>query len=97
MPNVGVDNLKPGMVLAKPVSKGNMVVLGEGTVLTEAWISRISDMGIEQIFIDGPAVQPIPKEEALAKLDARFLGVLDKPHMGEIKIIVKEHIEGLYA
>ena len=89
MPSVTVDNLKPGMVLAKPLSKGNMVILGEGTVLTEAWISRIVDIGIEQIAIDGQSEQAIPKEEALARLDSRFKNVLDKPHMAEIKKIVK--------
>lgn len=97
MPNISVDNLKPGMKLAKPLSKGNMVILGEGTELTEAWISRIGDMGIEQVFIDGPVIQPIPLEQALSELDERFRGVLDKPHMSEIKRITKEHIEGLYA
>jgi hypothetical protein len=97
MASVTVDNLKPGMILAKPLAKGNMVILGEGTVLSEAWISRIADMGIEQIFIEGPSEQPMPKEEALARLDARFRGVLDKPHMSDIKKIIKEHIEGLYA
>jgi hypothetical protein len=84
------------MKLAKPLSKGSMIILGEGTVLSEAWISRISDMGCERVFIDGPSEQPIPMEEALAALDARFRGVLDKPHMREIKEIVQEHIEGLY-
>ncbi|MCX5853660.1 MAG: hypothetical protein NTZ24_03565 [Deltaproteobacteria bacterium] len=97
MPGVSVDSLQPGMILAKPLSKGTMVIMGEGTVLSEALISRIAGMGIERIFIDGPSEQPIPIEEALAALDARFRGVLDKPHMSEIKKIVKEHIEGLYV
>jgi hypothetical protein len=97
VPSLSVDHLQPGMILAKPLMKGNMVVLGEGTVLTATWISRIEDMGIEQIFIDGPAEQPIPIEEALARLDERFRGVMDKPLMSDIKKLVKEHIEGLYA
>jgi hypothetical protein len=97
MPGITIENLKPGMILAKPLSKGNMVILGAGTVLSEAWISRIADMGLEQVFIEGPAEQPIPKEEALARLDARFQGVLDRPYMREIKKIINEHIEGLYA
>lgn len=85
------------MKLGKPLAKGNMVILGEGTEFTEAWISRISDMGVERVFIDGPATQPIPREEALAALDARFRTVLDKPYMREIKQIVQDHIEGLYV
>ena len=85
------------MKLANPLLKGNMVILGEGTELSEAWISRIADMGCERVFIDGPAVQLILKEEALAELDAKFRNVLDKPYMREIKQIVQEHIEGLYA
>jgi len=97
MPNISVDRLKPGMVLAKPLSKGSMVILGEGTELTEGWIARLSDMGVEQVFIDGPAEQPIPLEQALIELESRFRGVSDKPHMGEIKKIIKDHIEGLYA
>ena len=84
------------MKLARPLEKGNMVILGEGTELSEAWISRIADMGFDRVFIDGPAVQPISKEEALARLDAKFRNVLDKPYMREIKEIVQEHIEGLY-
>ncbi|MDQ5987635.1 MAG: hypothetical protein CSYNP_03380 [Syntrophus sp. SKADARSKE-3] len=97
MPSISVDHLQPGMILAKPLMKGSMVVLGEGTVLTATWISRIEDMGVDQIFIDGPAEQPIPIEEALACLDERFRGVMDKPHMSDIKKLVKEHIVGLYA
>ena len=97
MPSVSVGNLKPGMVLAKPLSRGNMVILGEGTVLTEAWISRIEDMNVERVFIDGPSEQAVPKEEALDALEARFRNVIDKPHMRQLKKIVKEHLESLYV
>ena len=45
MPKVSVEELKPGMKLGKPLSRGNMVLLGEGTVLNETWIARIGDMG----------------------------------------------------
>lgn len=97
MAMVAVDNLKPGMILSKPLTKGNMVVLGEGTVLSETWISRIADMGIERISIEGPSEQPIPQEKALEMLGARFRNVLDQPFMGDIKRSVKKHIEGLYV
>jgi UDP-N-acetylmuramyl pentapeptide synthase len=89
--------LEPGMKLAKPViAKNGMVMLGEGTELNETWIERIRDMDITVVFIDGPPVQTLSKEDALAGLDERFALVSGKPYMDVIKKQVKEHIEGLY-
>lgn len=97
MPKIFVSNLVAGMKLAKPVlAKNGMVLLGEGTELNESWIERIQDMEIQSIFIEGPPVQTIPKEEALTNLNARFAMVEGKPYMNNIKKLVKEHIEGLY-
>lgn len=97
MPKIPVSKLEPGMKLAKPVmAKNGMVMLGEGTELNDTWIERIQDMEIASIFIDGPPVQTVPKEQALADLEARFAMVANKPYMNAIKKIVKEHIEGLY-
>jgi hypothetical protein len=96
MPVVPVEKLEPGMVLAKPLIRGTMVILGEGTVLTGGWISRIADMGVERVFIDGPSVQAVSREEALARLNLRFRNVDDRPHMKQIKEIARAHIEGLY-
>jgi hypothetical protein len=85
------------MKLAKPVmAKNGMVMLGEGTELSETWIERIQDMEIASVFIDGPPIQTIPKEQALSDLEARFALVDGKPYMNAIKKIVKGHIEGLY-
>jgi hypothetical protein len=97
MPKIPVAKLEPGMKLSKPVmAKNGMVMLGEGTELTATWIERIQDMEIASIFIDGPPIQTIPKEEALANLEARFALAEGKPFMTSIKKIGKEHIEGLY-
>ena len=97
MPKISVSSLEPGMKLAKPITaKNGMVMLGEGTELTETWIERIRDMEIASVFVEGPPVQAVPKEEALANLDARFAQVINKPYMSLIKKITKEHIEGLY-
>lgn len=97
MPKVPVNQLQPGMILAKPVvAKNGMVMLGEGTELTRTWIERIEDMGIPSVFIDGPPLQMVSREDALAALDARFAQVEDKPYMRNLKRIVREHIEGLY-
>jgi hypothetical protein len=97
MPVVPVEKLEPGMVLAKPLTRGKMVILGKGTVLTGAWISRIADMGVEHVFIDGLSVQTVSREEALARLNLRFRNVEDCPHMQQIKAITRAHIEELYG
>ena len=97
MRSVSVDSLEPGMTLAKPLSKGNMVILGEGTVLTRAWIDRIEDMGIEQIYVEGTSAQAISIEDALGRLDARFRNTISEPYMRDIKKSVETHIKGLYA
>ena len=97
MPKIPVSKLEPGMKLAKPVmAKNGMVMLGDGTELTTAWIERIQDMGVTNIFVEGPPLQTISKEEALENLKTRFAPVEDKPYMSVIKKIVKEHIAGLY-
>ena len=97
MPKIPIAKLKPGMKLAKPVlAKNGMVMLGEGTELNEAWVERLQDMDITSVFIDGPPIQTISKEQALAELDARFALVEGKPYMNIFKRITKEHIESLY-
>ncbi|HPK53269.1 MAG TPA: hypothetical protein PK114_02345 [Smithellaceae bacterium] len=97
MPKIQASKLEPGMKLAKPVlAKSGMVMLGEGAELSETWIERIQDMDIAAVFIEGPPVQTISKEEALANLEARFAKVEGKPYMNLLKKIVREHIEGLY-
>jgi hypothetical protein len=97
MPKIPVAKLEAGMKLSKPVTaKNGMVMLGEGTELSEAWVERIRDMDIGSVFIDGPPIQTVSKEEAIANLNARFAKVEGKPYMNLIKKIVKEHIEGLY-
>ena len=97
MPRISIDKLMSGMVLVKPLTgKNGMVLLGEGTELTERWIERIRDMDVEGIFVDGPSEQSIPLDEALACIEERFETVQDKPHMGLIKKVVRNHIEKLY-
>ncbi len=97
MPKIPANKLEPGMILGRPiVGKNGMIMLGEGTELTEKWVERIQDMEIASVFIEGPPIQTISKEEALANLEARFKLVEGKPFMNSIKRIVQEHIEGLY-
>ncbi len=97
MPKVPVEQLKPGMKLARPLlNASGMVLMAEGTELTDSRISKIENMGVDSVFIDGPTQQAKPRDEVLAALDKRFRPVESKPHMALIKKAVKEHIEALY-
>jgi HD-GYP domain-containing protein (c-di-GMP phosphodiesterase class II) len=52
MRNVPVAHLKIGDVLAKPISSRNGVVLLEaGTVLTESYIARLKNLGVDQVSL----------------------------------------------
>lgn len=98
MPRIPTDKIEAGMKLIKPITDRNgMVLLSEGTVLTEKWVERIQDMSVDAIYIDGPTIQPVPKDEALSLLNARFQHVENQPHMSFIKKVVHEYIEGLYG
>jgi predicted metal-dependent phosphoesterase TrpH len=97
MPRVNKEALTPGMKLAKPICGQNgMVMLTEGTELTEKWIERIQDMDISGVFVEGSREPKISREEALTALEERFPAVLQGPYMAEIKKAVRLHIESLY-
>jgi hypothetical protein len=96
MPKVPTNKLEPGMKLARPVTKGNMVLLSKDTELTKTLIRKIQDMETGSVYIDDPSQHSIPKDEALAQLDQRFKNVENRPYMNLLKKVVREHIEGLY-
>ena len=98
MRKIPIDKIEPGMTLAKAVmSQSGMVLLSEGTELTEKWIERIQDMDLDSVYIDAPAEQTLSKEEAIAQLESRFKLVAKEPRMANIKSILRKHIEGLYG
>jgi len=97
MAKILVEQLKAGMKLSRPLlNASGMVLIAEGTELTDARISKIENMGVESVYIDGPLKPAQPKEELLASLDRRFAKVEGNPNMALIKKAVKEHIEAMY-
>jgi len=98
MKKISLDRIEPGMKLAKSVlSKSGMVLLSEGTELTEKWIERLQDMELDGICIDAPVEQALSQEDALTQLDGRFKLVAHHPRMANIKTIMRKHIESLYG
>jgi hypothetical protein len=94
---VPLDKLMPGMTLSKPVmNKNGMVMLGQGTELTESLIQKIADLDIGSAYVHGYAQPQVPKEEMLAQLDDRFAGVVGEPYMALLKKLLREHVAELY-
>ncbi len=97
MPKVTVNNLKPGMKLSKPVvNEAGMILLGEGTEITDVLIERLQNMNVSSVFVEGASKPQKPKEEVMAEIDARFKKTENEPHMGMLKRLIKEHVEELY-
>ena len=85
------------MILAQPVLNGDgIVLLGEGTELTDAMIERLNHMHHVHVCVKGTSRPEKPLEEMLLELDRRFAQVEGEPYMAVFKKVLREHIEGLY-
>ncbi len=98
MIKVKADKLLPGMRLAKPIlNRAGIVLLSEGTELTETWIRRIEDMDLgEPVFVEGKAEMEVPLEDMIAALEKRFRNSKGNPRMELIKKSVERHMIDLY-
>jgi len=57
MQKIPIDLAAPGMKLAKPVTKeGGMTIMAEGMELTDSLISRLENMSIDRITVQGHPV-----------------------------------------
>jgi len=57
MQKIPIDLAKPGMKLAKPVTKeGGMTIMAEGMELNDSHIARLESMKIERITVQGQPV-----------------------------------------
>jgi len=98
MPRLTIDTLQPGMILSKPVTNANgVVMLAEGTELTASLIDKIDGMDIDAVFVKGASGSGPTIEQLLEELDRRFRKVEKAPYMDIIKKAVREHLEGLYG
>ncbi|NDY41294.1 DUF3391 domain-containing protein [Dissulfurirhabdus thermomarina] len=66
---ISVDELKPGMVLARSaVDRNNRVLLAAGTTLTEDHIKIFRAWGVTEVSVEGRVPGP-PETEAAAAAD----------------------------
>jgi hypothetical protein len=97
MPRVAIMDLVPGSVLLRPViNKNGLILIAEGTELTESLIDKIRNMEVDSVYVRG-AKRVLPnREEVLADLDRRFSKTESEPFMSLIKNAISHHIMSLY-
>lgn len=98
MPKMAPDSLQAGMILSKPVTNANgVVLLMEGTELTDTLIEKIQDMNADCVYVKGAPGSDAALQEMILTLDRRFKAVEGAPFMEIIKNAVREHIESIYG
>jgi uncharacterized Fe-S cluster-containing radical SAM superfamily enzyme len=98
MQKISLSLAKSGMKLAKAVLDGKGVVLcGEEMELNEKLISRLSNMGIQRITVEGHPVDTDEEEKSLEgelqDLEKRFEKVALDPVMKMIKAILEKRLK----
>jgi len=96
MQRIPVKLARPGMVLAKPLLReGGMVLLAEGTELSEAVVARLPDMGVDSIVVQGHPVDldgmggGTSAAARAARMDHLFRRHGDDPWMMQLKKVFK--------
>ncbi|OGW01218.1 MAG: hypothetical protein A2889_08765 [Nitrospinae bacterium RIFCSPLOWO2_01_FULL_39_10] len=97
MQKIPLNLAKPGMRLAKAVlNEKGLVLCGEGVELNDALISRLSNLNINKITVEGHPVdtgaEEKPLEEQIQDLEKRFEKVKSDPLMKMIKSIFEKQI-----
>jgi len=68
MRRVYLNRLEPGMILAKTIfSPSGQVLLSEGVVLNEKYISRLNEFGVLYVFIKTPAAESTSLPETVGE------------------------------
>jgi hypothetical protein len=88
------DKLEVGMTLAKPITNdAGMVMLSEGSVLTDSMIRRLGAMEVNFVYVEGDPPGAKSKAELLADVEKRFRKTENEKYMNVIKNALKTRIE----
>jgi|JTFO01.1.fsa_nt_gb hypothetical protein len=98
MQKIPLPLAEPDMVLEKPVTRDNgMILVGQGTVLTEALIKRLKDMEIPSLVVQG---HPLELDGGGAgtsfgrrgqRLDHLFRHTGDDPFMQDVRVFLADY------
>jgi hypothetical protein len=92
MKRVALEELIPGMILAKPVTNNaGLVVLPLGAELDEATLSRLQRLGLTSVYVEGESGDASGKTlaELEAELDYRFRRVVNDAIQCQIREAIR--------
>ncbi len=95
--NVQVDNLEPGMKLARDITnESGMVLIVRSTLLTPELIKRLQGMAIDSVSIVAPGSSMPPKDRIFAELQKRFSKTNGDPNMDHLRQLFEARLDELY-
>ncbi len=100
MKRVVLEELTPGLVLAKPETNASgMVVLAAGATLDDSTIGRLRQLGLTSVFVEGDAGDSSGKTlaELEAELDHRFCRVTHDPQQRLILEAIRQHLRSTHG
>jgi len=100
MQKIPINLAAPGMKLAKPVLKeGGMTIMAEGMELTDSLISRLENMKIDRITVQGHPVDMggagagTKWAERLERLDVLFRRHTEDKWMNRVKVRMGQYFQ----
>lgn len=99
MKRVVLEELTPGMVLAKPVTNSEDGRAGLRAALDDATIGRLRQLGLASVYIEGEAGSSDGKTlaELEADLDSRFSRVNQDPQQRLILEAIRQHLRNTHG
>ncbi len=100
MKRVVIEELTPGMILAKPVTNSTgLVVLPIGAELDEATLARLQRLGLPSVYVEGEAGDASGKTlaELEAELDHRFRRVIDDPLQYQLREAIRLQLHATHG
>lgn len=102
MQKIPISLAAPDMVLARDLFRNNspagIPICGKGTALTTSLLSRLQQLGIQSIYVEGHPVRQegdLSPEEQMVALDKRFSKTLDNRYNLMLHDIYRKQINDM--
>ena len=100
MQKIPIDLATPGMILAKPVTKGNgMTIMAEGMELSQSLIDRLGNMNVDRITVQGHPVDMggagagTKYAERVVRMDHLFRRHKPGSWMDKVRVRIKQYFQ----